>query len=125
MYRHSTRFPSKKKAFISTWRGWMGIRQAGCRLQCLFGKFSYFNMFNVKNTYRNIRTLTSLEHAQPAPSNAPTPADAGLIHPFTYHHSPSQMYFPETNLLLTRDNRYPLPTSSNSIPDSVAPSQLN
>lgn len=32
---------------------------------------------------------------------------------------------PETNRRLTRDNLYPDPSNSNSIPDSVVPSQLN
>ena len=32
---------------------------------------------------------------------------------------------PETNLLLTSDTLYPTPTSSNSTPEMVVPSQLN
>lgn len=35
------------------------------------------------------------------------------------------LFIPETNLLFTKDNRYPVPTSSNSMPDNVVPSQLN
>ena len=37
----------------------------------------------------------------------------------------NEVHLPETNLLLTRESLYPGPTSSNSAPDKVVPSQLN
>lgn len=38
---------------------------------------------------------------------------------------PTVLYLPETYLFLTNDSLYPAPTSWNSTPDSVVPSQLN
>lgn len=42
-----------------------------------------------------------------------------------YFTNSREIYAPETKRLLTKDNRYPPPCSSNSMPESVVPSQLN